>query len=61
METYVNITNEGKVVIKHARKSLLYDNIASRIKKDGGLFDVTIGAYDGAKVCEEHSFYTNFL
>ena len=52
METYVNITNEGKVVIKNARKSFLYDNSESRIKKDGGLFDVTMGAYDGAKICE---------
>ena len=52
METYVNITNEGKVVIKNARKFFLYDNSESRIKKDGGLFDVTMGAYDGAKICE---------
>ena len=39
-------------LIKHARKSLLYNNSEPWIKKDSGLFDVTMGAYDGAEVCE---------
>ena len=51
-EKRVNITNEDKVIIKHARKSLLYDNREPWMKKDSGLFDVTMGAYDGAEVCE---------
>ena len=51
-EKLVNITNEDKVIIKHARKSLLYDNSEAWMKKDSGLFDVTMGAYDGAEVCE---------
>ena len=33
-EKLVNITNEDKVIIKHARKSLLYDNTEPWIKKD---------------------------
>ena len=36
----------------HARKSLLFDKQNTWIKKDGGLFDVAMGAYDGAEVCE---------
>ena len=51
-EKRVNITNEDKVIIKHARKSLLYGNSEPWMKKDSGLFDVTMGAYDGAEVCE---------
>ena len=51
-EKLVNITNEDKVFIKYARKFLLYGNIEPWMKKDSGLFDVTMGAYDGAEVCE---------
>ena len=51
-EKLVNITNEDKVIIKHARKSLLYDNSEPLMKKDSRLFDVTMGAYDGAEVCK---------
>ena len=51
-EKRVNITNKHKVIIKHARKSLLCDNREPWMKKDRGLFDVTMGAYDGAEVCE---------
>ena len=51
-EKPVNITNENKVIIKHARKSLLYDNSKPWMKKNSGLFDVTMGAYDGAELCE---------
>ena len=51
-ENHVNIINEDKVIIKHARKSLLYDNSEPWMKKDNGLFNVTMGAYDGAKVCK---------
>ena len=48
----VNIINEDKVIIKHARKSLLYDNSEPWMKKDTGLFDVAMGAYDGSEVWE---------
>ena len=51
-EKLINITHEEKVIIKHARKSLLYDNTEPWIKNDSGLFDETIGAYDGAEICE---------
>ena len=51
-EKLVNITNEDKVIIKHARKSLLYNNSEPWMKKDSGLFDVTMGAYHGLEVCK---------
>ena len=51
-EKLVNITNEDKVIIKHTRKSLLCNNSEHWMKKYSGLFDVTMGAYDGAEVCE---------
>ena len=51
-EKLVNITNEDKVIIKHARKSLLYDNGEPWMEKDSGLFDVTMDSYDGVEVCE---------
>ena len=41
---------EDKVIIKHARKSLLQDNSEPWMKKDSGLFDATMGAYDRAEV-----------
>ena len=39
-------------IIYHARKSLLFSEDSTWIKKDGGLFDVTMGAFDGAEICE---------
>ena len=35
-----------------SRRSLLYNNQKAWIKKEMGLFGVTMGAYDGAEVCE---------
>ena len=51
-EKHVNIINEDIVIIKHARKSFLYDSNEPWIKKTNCLFDVTMGAYDGVEVCE---------
>ena len=37
----------------HLGKSLLFDSNSIWIKKDGSLnFDVTMGSYDGAEICE---------
>ena len=41
-----------KQLIFHARKSLLFNGQHVWIKKKGGLFDVTMGAFSGAEVCE---------
>ena len=50
-EEKVHISNGDKKIIYHARKSLLFNEEGTWMKKDG-LFDVTMGAYDGAEVCE---------
>ena len=39
-------------LIMHARKSLLFGIGDTWRKKEGGIFDVTMGAYDGAEICE---------
>ena len=44
--------------INHARKSLLFDDSGAWVKNDGKpLFDVTMGSFDGAEVCELVGLY----
>ena len=50
-EENVQISDDDKKIIHHARKSLLLNEGGTWIRKDG-LFYVTIGAHDGAEVCE---------
>ena len=54
---HVNIKSIDYDIIIHARKSLLYCNGDPWLKKESGLFDVTMGAYDGAEVCELVGIY----
>ena len=49
---HVQIKREDFRVIQHARKSLLYNKKIQWQKKNTNLFDVAVGAYDGAEVCE---------
>ena len=49
---HVNVEAKDLKTILQARKSLLFNANHTWIKKEGGLFDVTMGAYDGAEVCE---------
>ena len=49
---YITVSSEDLDIIHHARKSLLYNNDEPWLKKESGLFDVTMGAYDGAEICE---------
>ena len=46
------VTKKDIDIVMHARKSLLFNEEQVWIKRNGGLFDVTMGAYDGAEVCE---------
>ena len=46
-----HIEDETIEIIKNARKSLLFFN-GKTWKKTSTLFDVTMGAYDGAEICE---------
>ena len=48
----VGVSQEDKDVIYQARKSLLFNKEEVWMKKEGETFDVTMGAYDGAEVCE---------
>ena len=54
---YINIKKIDLDTIMHARKSLLYSEGNPWIKRESGLFDVTMGAYDGAEVCEIVGMY----
>ena len=48
-----DISDEEISIIKHARKSLLFNDGRPRIKNNNSnLFDVTMGSYDGAEICE---------
>ena len=49
---YIYISKCDTDIINHARKSLLFDGSHTWIKKQGRLFDVSMGAYDGAEVCD---------
>ena len=49
---YIYISKCDSDAINHRRKSLLFDGSNTCIKKQGGLFDVSVGAYDQAEVCE---------
>ena len=51
---------EDKIIdiINHARKSLLFHDGKEWVKKEGNpLFDVTMGSYDEAEVCELVGIY----
>ena len=49
---YIDITDRDIDIIMHSRKSLLFDSNSAWIKKNNSSFDVTMGSYDGAEVCE---------
>ena len=57
-EDYVEITVEEKRIIYHCRKSLLFYKIETWKKKDtDSCFDIIIGSYDGAELCEFIGIY----
>ena len=50
---HTDISNENLRIIKHCCKSLLYNNQEPWKKKNtDSCFDVTMGSYDGAEICE---------
>ena len=51
-EEYKKVSEKSKTIIFHARKSLHFNGQHVWIKKEGGLFNITMGAFDGAEVCE---------
>ena len=44
-------------IIFHCRKSLMFSSDHTWIKKDGSLFDVTMGSLDGAEICKLVSLF----
>ena len=54
------ITRKDVEEISHARKLVLYNNGEPWVKKEGGSFDITMGAYDRAEVCELIGIYAIF-
>ena len=54
----IEIEDKTTDIINHARKSLLFHDSNAWVKKEGNpLFDVTMGSYDGAEVCELVGLY----
>ena len=50
---YTDITDHDIKIIKHARQSLLFHNNQTWTKRNTtDAFDVTMGSYDGAEICE---------
>ena len=47
-----HISREDTQIMYHARKSLLFSNEKPWMKREGNLFDVTMGAYNSVEVCE---------
>ena len=56
-KTLTTITDAEEKIIWHARKSLLFSKGSTWVKRTGGLFDVTMGSYDGAEICELVGLY----
>ena len=46
-----DISREDTQIMYHARRSLLFCNEKPWMKREGNLFGVTMGTYDGAEVC----------
>ena len=54
---YISISDQERKVIFDARKSFLFFNGAHWEKKENSNFDVTMGSYDGAEVCDICGLY----
>ena len=54
---YIYVSKCDIDLINWARKSLLFDGSNTKIRKQGALFDVSMGAYDEAEVCQLVSTY----
>ena len=50
-ETIMNLNDHDKKIIYHFRKSLLFNQELTWIKKVSDLFNVSMGIYDSAEVC----------
>ena len=51
-EAQALLSGDDKTIIHHARKSLLFRDQQTWIKRDSGLFNAMMGAYDETGLCE---------
>ena len=58
---FSNITAEEEEVLRNARKQILVWKDSVWTKKDGSLFDVSMGSPDGAEVCELTGLYCLYI
>ena len=59
---FLDISSDEDETIMHCRKSLLFNNPGIWIKKGGNKdFDVTMGSFDGAEVCEMVGLYILYI
>ena len=49
---FVGINDDEVNIILHCRKSILFGSDVAWIKKNSSLFDVAMGSFDGAEICE---------
>ena len=57
-QTMTTISKEHITTIKHARKFFLFNNGYPWVKRNNNsLFDVTMGCFDGAEICELVGLY----
>ena len=56
-KSITTIEEEVITTIFHVRKSLSFDKTSIWVKKGNPNFDVTMGSYDGAEVCELVGLY----
>jgi hypothetical protein len=56
---HTKVTEKEITIIKHARKSLLFNQSTEWVKRnsENELFDVTMGSFDGAEICELVGLY----
>lgn len=55
--TIINIDDSEISIIKHAKRSLLFNDDNCWVKKSKDNFDVTMGSFDGAETCELVGLY----
>ena len=49
---YSTIDSDTSDIIFHCKKSVLFEKNSTWIKNNGSLFDVSMGSFDGAELCE---------
>ena len=49
---YTQISDQTKNTIMQATHSFLFSDSQPWVKKDGGTFDISMGGYHGAEICE---------